>query len=155
LLWLPTTDARMPSARRRVSSRSDSSTDRSCNGRFGGLRVGRWAAASICRTDQPWRTADSASIRWREESSILAKARPWPAVSVPRRTMSCTGSGKFSRRSRLATAGRLRPMRWETLSWVSPHSSISRWTAEASSNGLRFSRCMFSTSATSICLTRS
>jgi len=60
-----------------------------------------------------------------------------------------TVSGRWSNRSALATAGRLRPTRTATWCCVSPNSSIKRWKAEASSSGLRSSRWTFSTMACS------
>ena len=69
--------------------------------------------------------------------------------------MFSTASGSVSRRSVLATAGRLLPRRSATLSCVRPHCSISRFTPMASSTGFRSSRCRFSTSAASIRFTSS
>ena len=65
-----------------------------------------------------------------------------PAISI-----CCTGSARFSRRSRLLAALRERPTACAACSCVRPNSSTRRFRPCASSSGFRSSRWMFSISA--------
>ncbi len=80
-------------------------------------------------------------------SSRPSRARAWPADSTPAATRRCTSGGSFSSRSVLEICGRERPIRCASSSCVQPKSSSSWLYAAASSSGLSWLRCRFSSSA--------
>ena len=81
-------------------------------------RASRRTASSICRTLQPSRAAFCASFSALSGSFRPASILPWPADKVPSFSIPWTLSGRFNSRRALVTAGRLRPMRLLTSSWV-------------------------------------
>src|SRR5579883_2478145 len=111
----------------------------------------RRAASSSSRTDQPcsaaWRASPSASF-----GSSVSSARAWPISSLRASSRRLISSGSSSRRSRLVTAARERPMASATCWWVSWNSPSRRSSACASSSAVNSSRWMFSISAIAITL---
>jgi hypothetical protein len=129
---------RLPSCTRtRVSSRSESRSARSTmpgacgtgrarrrtspSSRLSPISTRR-AISSACRTVIPWATIRSASRSCCSGSVSRATALAWPAESVPAAIRSCTLAGRRSRRMALEMAGRLRPMREASSSWVTEKS---------------------------------
>ena len=98
------------------------------------------ALRSISRTDQPFMAASPASLLTAASSFMAASALPWPALSLPSFTMSCTLSGNESSLRLFAIAGRLLLRREETSSCVRSCCCMRKRIAAASSIGFRLSR---------------
>ena len=112
-------------------------------------RASSRTASSICRTLQPSRAAFWASFSAFSASSRPASIFPCPADRVPVFSIPWTLSGRLRSRRALVTAGRLRPMRLLTSSWVRLCWTMRNRMAAASSTGFRSSRCRFSIRDTS------
>ena len=95
---------------------------------------------SVSRTDQPSAAARPASLIISSSSGTEASTRQCPAESLSSSTSACNSSGRLSRRTAFAMAGRDFPRRFATSSCVRSCSSISVRMAAASSSAFRFSR---------------